>query len=49
MSAAARAAREMAAEYRRRYGAEQDPTRRLVLEEIQGAFSEFAEWLEDCE
>lgn len=41
-----RAAREVAEDYRSRAGSTEDETRRLTLEEISDAFSEFASWLE---
>lgn len=41
-----RAAREVAEDYRSRAGSTEDETRRLILEEISDAFSEFASWLE---
>ena len=40
------AAREVAESCRNRAGSTEDETRRLILEEISDAFSEFASWLE---
>lgn len=51
MSVQSHAAREIASEYRTRRDAKpyDDEVGRLVLDEISGAFAEFAEWLDALE